>query len=84
MEQISLKDWLVRLFFLFLFGFMINRLFFFSPGIAESTTSYLLYPIIKIQKTFTDPISIFFSKENNVAVLQKNLKDLQEQNEDLY
>lgn len=83
MEQVSLRDWLIRLFFLLLCGFMINRLFFFSPGIIEATTSYFLYPIIKIQKIITDPISTFLLKETDVTVLQKNLKKLQNENEDL-
>jgi len=83
MEHMSLRDRLIRLFFLLLCGFMINRLFFFSPGIAETTTSYILYPIIKVQKFFTDPVSIFLSKETRVSVLQQNLKDLQSENEDL-
>lgn len=83
MEQVSLKDWLIRIFFLLLCGFMINRLFFFSPGMAELTTSYLLYPVIKIQKKLTDPIHVYVSTKSDVAILHKDIEDLQEKNEDL-
>lgn len=83
MEQVALRDWLIRLFFLLLCGFMMNRLFFFSPGMAEVTTSYLLYPVIKIQKFFTDPLYAYLSKASDIAVLHKDLMALQENNEDL-
>ncbi|MBP6869605.1 rod shape-determining protein MreC [Candidatus Babeliales bacterium] len=83
MEQVGLKDWLIRLFFLFLFAFMINRLFFFSPGVAEVTTSYLLYPLIKVQKVFTDPIHAHFTKKSDIALLQNDVALLQERNEEL-
>ncbi|MBV8661178.1 MAG: rod shape-determining protein MreC [Candidatus Dependentiae bacterium] len=83
MEQVSLKDWLIRIFFLLLCGFMINRLFFFSPGMAETTSSYLLYPVIKIQKIFTDPLHAYTSKKSDIAILQQDIQLLQEKNEDL-
>jgi rod shape-determining protein MreC len=83
MEQVSLRDWLIRLFFLLLCGFMMNRLFFFSPGMAEVTTSYILYPIMKLQKFFTDPVYAYLSKKVDVAALHKDLSVLQEHNENL-
>lgn len=83
MEQVGLKNWLVRLFFLLLFGFMINRLFFFSPGVAEITTSYILYPVIKVQKFFTDPLYAYFQKKSDLAILQQEIADLQQRNEAL-
>lgn len=83
MEQVALRDWLIRLFFLLLCGFMMNRLFFFSPGMAEVTTSYLLHPIIKIQKFFTDPLYAYLSKKNDIVALHKDIIALQENNEDL-
>lgn len=83
MEQVTLKDWLIRFFFLLLCGFMVNRLFFFSPGMAEVTTSYLIYPALKIQKFFTDPLQAYFSKKSNIAVLHQDLYAMQQINEDL-
>lgn len=83
MEQISLRDWLIRFFFLLLCGFMINRLFFFSPGMAEVTTSYILYPVMKLQKTFTDPIYAHVARKTDIATLHKDVSDLQTMNEDL-
>ena len=83
MEQLALKDWLIRFFFLFLCAFMINRLFFFSPGMAEVTTSYLLHPVMKAQKVFTDPLHAHVAKKTDLAVLHQDIIDLQQQNEDL-
>ena len=83
MEQIGLRDWLIRFFFLLLCGFMINRLFFFSPGMAEVTTSYVLYPVIKLQKIFTDPIYEHITKKTDIAILHKDILNLQNINEDL-
>lgn len=82
-EPIGLKEWLLRLFFLLLCGFMINRLFFFSPGIAEVTISYVLYPVITVQKFFTDPIHAYVSKKHDIVALHKNIALLQEANEAL-
>ncbi len=83
MEQLALKDWLIRFFFLFLCSFMINRLFFFSPGMAEVTTSYLLHPVIKAQKVFTDPIYEHVSKKTDIASLHQDIAVLQNINADL-
>ncbi len=83
MEQISLKDWMVRFFFFLLCCFMINRLFFFSPSIAEVTSSYILYPLIKLQKTCTDPIVSYTTRQHEIATLQQQVAALQEKNNDL-
>ncbi len=83
MEQVSLKDWLIRFFFLFLCFFMINRLFFFSPGMAEVTTSYILHPVMKLQKAFTDPMHAHISKKTDIAVLHQDISDLQSNNDTL-
>lgn len=79
----GLKNWLIYIFFAFLFCFMINRMFFFSPGMAEVSSSYVLYPILKIQKIFTDPISNYFSKKSDIAVLYQEIDSLKTTNEDL-
>lgn len=83
MEQLSLRDWLLRFFFLVLCCFIVNRLFFFSPGVAEISSSYMLYPVIKVQKIFTDPLYEYFSKKSDILALQKDVHDLQDKNEDL-
>ena len=83
MEQVGLKDWLIRLFFLLLCGFMINRLFFFSPGMAEVTTSYMLHPFMKLQKIFTDPIQSYASRKSDIVALHQDIASLQESNENL-
>lgn len=83
MEQVSLRDWLLRLFFVILCGFIINRLFFFSSGMAELTTSYILYPVIKAQKIITDPIVAYISHATDVQTLQKNIDLAQQRNDAL-
>ena len=83
MTELGLKDWCVRFFFIFLFCFMINRLFFFSPGMAEVSSSYILYPILKVQNFFTDPLSRYFSKKSDIAALHQDIDVLQAANDDL-
>jgi rod shape-determining protein MreC len=80
-EQLGLREWLLRLFFLLLCGFMINRLFFFSPGVAEVTTSYLFYPVLRFQKFFTDPIQNYISKKSDIEALHHEVAALQEEKE---
>jgi rod shape-determining protein MreC len=82
-EQLSLKDWLIRFFFVLLCCFMVNRLFFFSPGVAEVTSSYILYPVIKMQKFFTDPVHNYFVRTLDIRQLQEQVDAMQEKNEDL-
>ena len=83
MDQLSLKDWLIRLFFLFLCGFMINRLFFFSPGMVEITSSYILYPALKLQKYMIDPIRHYYQYQADNSHLQESLYRLKNENLDL-
>lgn len=83
MVELGLKDWCVRFFFIFLFVFMINRLFFFSPGMAELSSSYIFYPILKIQKFFTDPISQYLLRKTDLAALHQDLDQLKIINDDL-
>lgn len=83
MMEVGLKDWFVRLFFIFLFCFMINRLLFFSPGMAETTSSYILYPILKVQKFFTDPVSRYLAHKFDLAALHLDIAELACQRDDL-
>lgn len=82
-SELSLKDLLIRFFFVILCCFMINRLFFFSPGIAEVTSSYLLYPWLRLQKVVADPLQKYWAQKSDVAVLQQQVADLEQHNEDL-
>jgi len=83
MTNFGLKDGLIYIFFIFLFCFMINRIFFFSPGVAEVSSSYVLYPILKIQKFFTDPISKYFSKKSDIVLLHQEIEILKLEKENL-
>jgi len=83
MTELGLKDWCVRLFFIFLFCFMINRLFFFSHGMAETSSSYILYPILKVQKFFMDPIAHYFSRKSDIAALHNDIDLLQSTHDNL-
>ncbi len=83
MEQVSLRDWCIRFFFLLLCCFMINRLFFFSSGMAETTTSYIVYPVMKLQKFFSDPLYAYISKKLDIVALHRDLAALQDRNENL-
>jgi rod shape-determining protein MreC len=83
MEQVGLQKWLMTIFLLIIFSFMINRVFFFSPGAAEVTTSYILYPFLQVQKSITDPIVAWYQKKNDIAQLQKDCQLLRQKNEDL-
>ncbi|MGZ6254360.1 MAG: rod shape-determining protein MreC, partial [Candidatus Chromulinivorax sp.] len=83
MEEVSLKVLMIRLFFVFLVLFMINRLFFFSPGMAEKTTSYILYPFLRLQKICTEPYKSYQAKKNDIVALQKKLHNLEEENNKL-
>ncbi|AXK60393.1 rod shape-determining protein MreC [Candidatus Chromulinivorax destructor] len=83
MQELGLKDWCVRFFFIFLFCFMINRLFFFSPGMAELSSSYVLYPILRVQRFFTDPITRYFTQKSNLAALHQDIAKLVLEKDDL-
>ena len=81
--RLELQQVLVTGFMIIFFCFIMNRTFFFSQGAAESTSSYILYPIIKIEKFFLDPIARYFSRQSDMATLEKNVEQLQQVNETL-
>lgn len=83
MQSIGLKELLIRVFFILLSLFIINRLFFFSPSVAESTTSFILYPLLKIQKICADPIRRYYTQKYDKEFLQQELMEVQAKNEDL-
>jgi len=81
--ELSLKELLIRFFMILLSFFIMNRIFFFSQGAIESTSSYLLYPIIKTEKFFIDPVFQYFKRQSNIVTLQKENENLQESNQRL-
>ncbi len=83
MEQIGLQKWCITFFLLIIFAFMVNRLFFFSSGAAETTTSYILYPFLQAQKLCTDPIVAYYNNKHDLAALRNDCQLLQDRNEDL-
>lgn len=82
MEQVRRVN-SVYVFYLFFFLFMINRLFFFSPGITEKTVSCLVYPFLKIRSVLAYPIVFGLSHMQTVASLQQRVEELLLQNQDL-
>lgn len=82
MEQIKRID-SIYLFYLVFFLFMINRLFFFSPGVAEQTVSCLLYPFLKIQSVLLYPFTSSLSQMRYVSTMQNKIDELVEQNQTL-
>lgn len=73
----------VYIFYLFFFLFMINRLFFFSPGITEKTISCLVYPFLKVRSVLVYPFVFGFSRAQSIVLLQKKIDDLTQENENL-
>lgn len=59
-------------------GFIINRVFFYSPSAIETTASYVLYPFLRTYECAISPFVAWSQHKNNVASLQSSLKDLQE------
>lgn len=48
MVRQEVRWWLLRIFYLFFFLFIINRIFFVSSGMVEQTVSCIMYPFLKI------------------------------------
>lgn len=82
MEHIKRID-SIYFFYLVFFLFMINRLFFFSPGVAEQSISCLLYPFFKIQSVLFYPFTSCLSQIRAVSTLQNKIDELVEQNQTL-
>lgn len=82
MEQVK-RFSSVYAFYLFFFLFMINRLFFFSPGITEKTVSCLVYPFLKVRSVLSYPFVFGLSHAQSVAFLQQKVDELTLQNQDL-
>ncbi|MBM17894.1 MAG: rod shape-determining protein MreC [Epsilonproteobacteria bacterium] len=76
MEQKRSFRW-VYLFYLVLFLFIINRLFFFSPNIAEKTISCIVYPFLKIKTCIVYPFILATDYVHTVSGLQHKLHELE-------
>jgi len=72
----EVRFWVVHLFYLLFFLFLINRLFFFSSGVAERSVSCLLYPFLKIHRTIVTSIHQKSEHRQNLERLQKELDGL--------
>lgn len=73
----------MHIFYLFFFLFMINRLFFFSPGITEKTVSCLVYPFLKVRSVILYPFVLGLSHLQSIATLQSNIDALTLENQEL-
>ncbi len=76
MMRQEVRFWVVHLFYLLFFLFLINRLFFFSSGVAERSVSCLLYPFLKIHRTIATSIHQKSEHRQNLASLQQELDGL--------
>lgn len=82
MEQVK-RFSSVYIFYLFFFLFMINRIFFFSPGITEKTISCLVYPFLKVRSVFLYPFASGLSYMQSAATLQQTIHELTLENQRL-
>ena len=82
MEQVK-RFSSVYAFYLFFFLFMINRLFFFSPGITENSISCLVYPFLKIRSIISYPFSSGLFYMQSVNRLQYLIDELELKNQQL-
>lgn len=80
----EIRFWAVRIFLVCFLVFMVNRLFFFSSPVAESTLSYVLYPCIKLQHYILRPIASYITKHRNMKDLHQQYVQLLEENDVLH
>lgn len=84
MMRQEVRFWVVHLFYLLFFLFLINRLFFFSSGVAERTVSFVLYPFFKIHTTIASSIHQKSQNRQDILSLQAELDILHIQNDLLH
>ena len=80
----ELRVWVISFFFVLLSLFMMHRIFFFSEGAIERSSSYLLYPFLKAQKIITDPIHNYLSNRKKHHDIIQKINILEHENELLY
>ena len=64
-------------------GFIINRVFFYSPSAIETTASYVLYPFLRTYECAISPFAAWCQHKNTVYALQAQIKDLQIKSDEL-
>ena len=74
---------LVHAFYALFFLFLLNRLFFFSPGITEKTFSCIVYPFVRIQSLLIYPFQNISLHSQSLYTLQQKIEQLSSVNEDL-
>lgn len=70
-------------FYLFFILFLINRLFFFSPGVTENTISCLIYPFLKVRSILSYPFDLGLFHMQSVTELQQTIDELRLENQKL-
>lgn len=83
MLRYEIRFWAIRVFLTVFAVFMVNRLFFFSPTIAEKTLSYILYPVLVVQNKIISPLSAAVRAHPNMQLLQKEYESLIDVNQNL-
>jgi len=68
---------------LVLLVFLGKHLFFFTPGILERVSSYVVYPLLVVQNKVVTPVKVFLQKRETLAVLELRHKELQEERNQL-
>ena len=63
--------------------FIGNRLFFFSPGIIEDVSSYVLYPVVIVQQKVVTPVKAFFERKRTVQELEQQIQAMRQEKETL-
>lgn len=82
MEQVKKLSPFYLFYFLLIF-FIINRLFFFSPGITEQTMSCMVYPFVKVRSMLAYPFSSLIYHWQSVTTLQQTIEQLRLEKEGL-
>ncbi len=77
------KAYSLYAFYIFFGLFILNRLFFFSPGICEQTMSCITYPFLLVHNVIRQPFTASWHYTQSHADLQKELAAAQEENQQL-
>jgi rod shape-determining protein MreC len=72
--------WLICVVVLF---FVVNRIFFFSPSFFETFSSYLLHPVLTVQRTIVTTMADRLQRKKTIEALEKQLVYLNSCNQNL-
>ena len=64
-------------------GFIINRVFFYSPSAIETTASYIMYPFLRTYECAISPFAAWCQHKNSIYALQDQIKELQQKSDAL-